>query len=237
MMRLGLKKITNYLNKRLLLKRHNVSVKNMNLFSKQCAFLAEEFSNIGNTEISESAKFIGAYSYVRSGYLGSVKSIGRFCSIGANVALGQSPNNHPLHWASTHNKLTGYTIENAGLVIGNDVWIGNNVTVMSGLTIGDGAVIGAGAIVTKDVEPYQIVAGVPAKPIKYRFDKEARIRLIESQWWNKPFCSLKVLEFSDIKIFINNVYKEKSLAKYNTVLIKNRRLYTSGSSEVFRKSD
>ena len=68
--------------------------------------------------------------------------------------------------------------------IGNDVWIGVNVTIRGGVTIGDGAVVAMGAVVIKDVEPYEIVGGVPAKHIKYRFGKETRDKLCQISWWN-----------------------------------------------------
>ena len=209
----------------MLLKKHNFSVKSMTQFSKNSLFTAEEFSNIGSASVSKSASFIGAHSYIRSGCLESVESIGRFCSIGLNVALGQIPNNHPIHWASTHNKLTGYSVKSKGLIIGNDVWIGNNVTIMSGLTIADGAVIGAGAVVTKSVEPYQIVVGIPAKPIKYRFDEATREQLLKSEWWNKSFDCLKQLDFSDVDLFLKSVTEESPAIKYKRVLVKNRRPY------------
>lgn len=69
--------------------------------------------------------------------------------------------------------------------IGNDVWIGSYVRIMEGITIGDGAIVAAGAIVTKDIPPYAIVGGVPAKIIKYRFDEEIINKLLELKWWNK----------------------------------------------------
>ena len=75
--------------------------------------------------------------------------------------------------------------------VGNDVWIGTKVIVMGGVTIGDGAVIGAGSIVTKDVPPYAIVAGVPAKIIRYRFSEEIVKELQNIKWWNLPEDILK----------------------------------------------
>lgn len=70
--------------------------------------------------------------------------------------------------------------------IGNDVWIGTRAMILDGITIGDGAVIGAGAVVTKNVPPYAIVGGVPAKIIKYRFSQDKINELLASQWWNDP---------------------------------------------------
>lgn len=97
------------------------------------------------------------------------------------------------------NKWGGYS-----LIIGNDVWIGEGVRILSGIEIGDGAIIGTGALVTKNVEPYSIVGGVPAKEIKKRFSNEEIEFLKEFRWWNKD---LKWLEenvelFSDIKKFM-----------------------------------
>lgn len=68
--------------------------------------------------------------------------------------------------------------------MGNDVWVGCNSVLISGVKVGDGAIIGAGAVVTKDIPPYAIVVGVPARVIKYRFDEEVRERLLQIKWWN-----------------------------------------------------
>jgi virginiamycin A acetyltransferase len=76
--------------------------------------------------------------------------------------------------------------------IGNDVWIGMNVSIMGGITIGDGAIIGSHSLVTKNVEPYTIVGGVPSKKIKMRFDDEIISQLIASEWWNYP--DFKILD-------------------------------------------
>lgn len=71
-------------------------------------------------------------------------------------------------------------------MIGNDVWIGYEAVVMAGVTIGDGAVIGSRAVVTKDVPPYTIVGGVPARPIRRRFPEEMVLALLEIKWWDWP---------------------------------------------------
>jgi acetyltransferase-like isoleucine patch superfamily enzyme len=125
----------------------------------------------------------------------TVLKIGAFCSIaeGCKVFLG---GNHRTDWITTfpfghiyQEKFTnfngsGHPSTNGDVTIGNDVWIGNNVTIMSGVTIGDGAVIAANSHVVKDVEPYSIVGGNPAKHIKYRFNKEVIDKLLKIKWWN-----------------------------------------------------
>ena len=77
------------------------------------------------------------------------------------------------------------------IVIGNDVWIGYDAVIMAGVTIGDGAIIGTRAVVTKDVEPYSIVGGVPAKEIRKRFSPEVIKKLMEIQWWNWPIEKIR----------------------------------------------
>ena len=83
--------------------------------------------------------------------------------------------------------------------IGNDVWIGLNVVVMDGVSIGDGAVIGAGAVVTKDIPPYAIAVGVPAKVIKYRFSEDIIHRLLKTRWYDQPDEVIKKLPFDNIE--------------------------------------
>lgn len=90
-----------------------------------------------------------------------------------------------------NNVLYHYPINRERLVIGNDVWIGYEAVVMAGVTIGDGAIIGARAVVTKDVPPYTIVGGVPAKPIRKRFDDETIERLLDLKWWDWPIEKIR----------------------------------------------
>lgn len=142
---------------------------------------------------------IGDYSYVNRGSMIGSGKIGRFCSIAYGCQIGMQQ--HPLHRISTSSRLYGArSILNSRLktnefpnppVIGHDVWIGSNACIMQGVEIGNGAVIAAGAVVTKNVGPYEIVAGVPARPIRKRFDDETIRFLLEWQWWNLPIEKLR----------------------------------------------
>lgn len=123
--------------------------------------------------------------------------IGAFCSISDHVFIGGAE--HPMDWVSTspvfqNVRRSGPTKRFAKFdlpqlkktIIGSDVWIGHGVTIKQGVVIGDGAVIGSNALVTKNIPPYAVVGGVPAKLIKYRFSPEVIDRLEEIQWWNLP---------------------------------------------------
>lgn len=130
---------------------------------------------------------LGDYSYVNKGAIIASGEIGKYCSIGAYSFIGLDE--HPLNHFST----SPFTYQNqswdsftAPPVIGHDVWIGSTAVILQGVSVGTGAVIGAGAIVTKDVPPYAIVGGNPAKIIRYRFSEKKRRALLESEWWNQP---------------------------------------------------
>lgn len=123
--------------------------------------------------------------------------IGRFCSIACGAKFLFTSGNHSLRSLATYTfpiffdewGLDAKNIRDAwdnkgDTVIGNDVWIGYEAVILSGVTIGDGAVIGARAVVTRDVPPYTIVGGVPAKPIRRRFDDETAARLRALRWWD-----------------------------------------------------
>lgn len=155
---------------------------------------------------------IGAYTYVGNSTDISNAEIGRFCSLADHCRIGMG--GHSLSHLSTSpifiEKINGCKevwsthdlnpVKSKRVVIGNDVWIGSHVLINGGVKIGNGAVIGAGAVVVKDVPPYAIVGGVPAKVIRYRFSEDIIHMLEEAQWWNLPVEELK----SHISLFQND---------------------------------
>ncbi len=144
---------------------------------------------------------MGRYSYMGKNNSVANTTIGAFCSIASYCAIGGGA--HPTDKVSTspvfyagrnifrRNFGTAEAGLNAPVNIGNDVWIGESVFINDGISIGDGAIIGAHSVVTKDVPPYAIVAGVPAKLIRYRFSEEEIAKLNELKWWDWPEDRLK----------------------------------------------
>ena len=141
---------------------------------------------------------LGDYTYIANDSNFSNTSIGKFCSIGPGVRCGmgvhpskQFVSTHPIFFSNLKQAQISfadksYFEELKPIKIGNDVWIGANAVILDGVNIGDGAIIGAGAVVNKDVPPYAIVGGVPAKIIRYRFTEKQIEFLLQDQWWNKP---------------------------------------------------
>lgn len=140
---------------------------------------------------------VGDYSYFERGGEAAYARIGKFCSIAANVRLNALA--HPMDRVTTH-KITYRPNEYfrflgvetrarearraSAVTIGHDVWIGHGAIVMPGIAVGNGAVIGAGAVVTRDVPPYTVVAGSPARPLRARFATEIAARLLALRWWD-----------------------------------------------------
>ena len=137
-------------------------------------------------------------------WLGDKLIIGKFCQIAAGVEFVMNGANHQMNAVSTY---PFYTLQGWDMappahedlplkgdtVIGNDVWIGQNATILPGVHIGDGAIIGASAVVGSNVEPYTIVVGNPAKPLRKRFDDELIGLMLQFKWWDKPIEEINKL--------------------------------------------
>lgn len=195
------------------------------LFGKSSVFATIVGSRVDKTAVlRRGVRFygssIGRYSYVTRNCLIQNTEIGSFCSISEDCILGLP--GHPVDMVSTspvflkgrnYLKKNFASIpysESVKTVIGSDVWIGARAMVKGGVTIGHGAVIGAGAMVTKDVPPYAIVAGMPAKLIRYRFPEEDISRLLESRWWelSEEELSQKAPSMADVQTFFDDEVKK-----------------------------
>lgn len=146
------------------------------------------FSKMAYSQMND-LSYIGDYSVVIN------STIGKFSSISWGVTIG--PEDHDYRKITSHSFLYStkaftlvdkkrYSPFERDCVIGNDVWIGCNATILRGVTIGDGAVIGANSLVNKDVPPYAIVGGTPARVLKYRFTEDIIERLLTIKWWDMP---------------------------------------------------
>jgi acetyltransferase-like isoleucine patch superfamily enzyme len=167
----------------------------------------------------------GAFTYCNDAVEIRNADIGRYCSIGQGVII--NPGHHPTDFVTTH----PITVDDDGLAIGmiglpaykatastvlsrsasgngrrvnigHDVWIGARAIVLRGVSIGTGAIVGAGAVVTRDVQPYEIVGGVPAKRIRWRFNGTMRRRLLASDWWTLDLSALPVRDFANVDGFL-----------------------------------
>ena len=149
---------------------------------------------------------IGDYTYgnptVHCWGEGAKLKIGKFCSIAPEVVIFLG-GNHRIHWVTTYpfpvlkdewleaGHISGHPSTKGDIIIGNDVWIGYSATILSGVKIGDGAVIGTRSVVTKDVNPYAVVAGNPAIEKKKRFSDDVIEKLLEIRWWDWPIDQIK----------------------------------------------
>lgn len=216
-----LKKIKQYFIKYKLKETSEVSFGPNSSVSLSCEF---EGKNVIGSNSSVMNSTIGLATYISGNCKLNRIKIGRFCSIGQNVVndIGRHPSaifvsTHPCFFSPVGQ--AGFTFSNDVLFeehlftdnknryfveIGNDVWIGNNVTLFDGVKIGDGAIIANGAIVTKDVKPFSIVGGIPAKVIKMRFSDKQILELNKIKWWDKDFNWIKnnYRNFSNIDKFI-----------------------------------
>lgn len=220
-----MKLIQKYLHKLYLIyfkwkNKHDKSI----IFQKSCVISTNDYfegnNNIGG-KILNSYIGYGTYIIGENGYIHDSK-IGRFCSIASSCHIGLG--DHALDMVSTsplfysaHSLLPKNFLSqsipidertikdtNYKVIIGNDVWLGYNVCVKEGVTIGDGAIIGAKSLVTKDIPPYAIAVGTPAKVIKYRFTQTQIQELLKIKWWNKDIRWIQenVSSFNDIDTFI-----------------------------------
>ncbi|WP_062742812.1 CatB-related O-acetyltransferase [Erwinia persicina] len=195
---------------------------------KNCSF-ETNIAILGNAVVLNSN--IGRGTYIGSGSLLKGCKIGRFCSIAPDVKIvtGNHPTSgfistHPMFYSATNetlpllgldtlkkDKFANYSYADSDkkfVVINNDVWIGQNVLIMNGVSIGNGAVIAAGSVVNRNVEPYSIVGGVPAKLIKKRFSEDIIDKINGFAWWDREIDDLKM----DAELFesIEEYYSKKA---------------------------
>lgn len=174
-------------------------MKKPNLVKRSLRVIKNRFSSGCSNIMSENPRYesysIGKFSYGEPNIIWGGEAtckIGNFCSIASGVTIMLGGEHRP-DWVTTYpfnailaefHTITGHPATKGDVNIGNDVWIGVNALIMSGVCIGDGAVIGANSVVARDVEPYSIVAGNPARLIRKRFDQATTDALLKLQWWN-----------------------------------------------------
>ncbi len=181
-----------------------------------------EYTEIATgVQLAESS--LGDYSYIMERCDIIYTDIGKFSNIASDVRI--NPGNHPMEWVSQHHflyrcRLYGFRDEDNSaffdwrkrqrVSIGNDCWIGHKVIILPGVSIANGAVAAAGAVVTRDVAPYSVVAGVPARPVSKRFPRQIWQELEKTAWWDWEHETLKerMDDFYDIRKFLQ-LYGQK----------------------------
>lgn len=189
-------------------------------YTKNCTFgfyaTIENYVSVHQSNLNDFTYIAGKTKILNA-------EIGKFCSIGPNctIGLGKHPtrdfvSTHPIFFSSMkQSQITfadkNYFEEHESITIGNDVWIGANVIIVGNISIGDGAIAAAGSVITKDIPPYAIVGGVPAKLIRYRFEPDQITKLLELQWWNMDIDYLKnnYKKFHNINDFLDSIVETK----------------------------
>jgi phosphonate metabolism protein (transferase hexapeptide repeat family) len=183
------------------------------VYIRDCYFGA--WTEVGaNSSLVEST--LDDYSYVVGDNQIVHTTIGKFSNIASHVRI--NPSNHPIERVTLHHityrrKIYGLGEDDESIfqwrreqrcTIGHDTWLGHSVIVMPGVTIGTGAVVGSGAVVTKDVDPYMIVVGVPAKPLRPRFPDVIAEKLLHIAWWDwdRPTLEARFDDLMDVQTFV-----------------------------------
>ena len=207
-----------------ILKKKHVKISPLSLFNGKTFF--EGYNVVGKNSCVGST-VIGRHTYIGENCFLANSVIGRFCSIAKNVEV--VPTQHPTHgfistsplfysmlkqtgksFVGTQKFIELKTIEGRCVIVGNDVWIGNNVKIIGGIKIGNGAIVAMGSIVTKDIPPYAVVAGVPARIIRFRYSKEEIEALEEFKWWEKTdewLCENAEYFSNDMDFFKHHIQK------------------------------
>jgi phosphonate metabolism protein (transferase hexapeptide repeat family) len=172
------------------------------------------------TEVREGCRLnesrIGDYTYLMERVQLDFADVGKFGNVASHARLG--PTNHPIHRPTAHHFTYRSEMYDLGaddesvfewradqpVEVGHDVWIGHGATVLPDVTVGNGAVVAAGAVVSRDVDPYTVVAGVPAEPIDRRFSPSVAARLEATEWWHWDHETIgeRLAEFRDLEAFL-----------------------------------